>query len=415
MGRLFHCEKEHLVVRPLRLAVMLEQTLNVGGGFQQALNDLLWLRDWAAQSGDEIVVYSPHRQTLEILREFSITARLLKFGVFDHAFLFLKYCRPFDLVQIALKLKSPFERVMIRDGIDVVHFTSTSKRHLLLYELPFIITIFDGCHRDAPEFPEVRTFGEFERREILFGLASTKAALVIVNAQELIDDLCRRYAMERERAVCIPFSPSTYVIRSTDDAAADAAVLSKYRLEPGYLFYPAQFWPHKNHITLLAALALLKQQGIRERLVLCGSDRGVRETIDKAITSYDLSDQVSIVGFVKSSELAALYRGASALVMPSYFGPTNLPPLEAWAVGTPVIYPEAFKVQAGDAALLFDYDDPRSLADAIITLGAGGTRERLRLAGELRLKQFAEETEIGRQQFVRRLERLKHRLALTLL
>ena len=53
--------------------------------------------------------------------------------------------------------------------------------------------------------------------------------------------------------------------------------------------------------------------------------------------------------------------------MPSYFGPTNLPPLEAWAVGTPVIYPEAFKAQAGDAAILFDYDDPRSLADAIVS------------------------------------------------
>ncbi|WFU43653.1 glycosyltransferase family 1 protein [Bradyrhizobium sp. CB82] len=401
-------------MRPLRLAVMLEQALDVGGGFQQPLNDLLWLRDWAAQSGNEIVVYSPHVQTLGILKEFGVDARLLKFGILDHIFLFLKYCRPFDLVQIAIELKSPFERALIRDGVDLVHFTSTSKRHLLLYQLPFIITIFDGCHRDAPEFPEVRTFGEFERREILFGLASTKAALVIVNAQELIDDLCRRYAMGRERAVCIPFSPSTYVAQSPGNAAADAAVLDKYRLEPGYLFYPAQFWPHKNHITLLAALAQLRQQGIKQRLVLCGSDRGGREKIDEAITSYGLSDQVSIVGFVESSELGALYRGASALVMPSYFGPTNLPPLEAWAVGTPVIYPEAFKAQAGDAAILFDYDDPRSLADAIISLGADGTRERLRAAGELRLKHFAAETEIGRRQFARQLERLKHRLALSL-
>jgi glycosyltransferase involved in cell wall biosynthesis len=96
--------------------------------------------------------------------------------------------------------------------------------------------------------------------------------------------------------------------------------------------------------------------------------------------------------------------------MPSYFGPTNLPPLEAWAVGTPVIYPEAFKAQAGDAAILFDYDDPRSLADAIVGLRTDGTRERLRTAGQLRL---AQETEAGRVQFARHLERLKHRLVLT--
>ncbi|MFK4658890.1 glycosyltransferase involved in cell wall biosynthesis [Bradyrhizobium japonicum] len=400
-------------MRPLRLAVMLEQALEVGGGFQQPLNDLLWLRDWAAKSGNEIVVYSPYPKTLEILKEFGVVARLRKFGVLDYVFLFLKYCGPFDLVQIALKLKSPFERALIRDGIDVVHFTSTSKRHLLLYELPFIITIFDGCHRDAPEFPEVRTFGEFERREILFGLASTKAAVVIVNAPELIDDLSRRYAMERDRAVCIPFSPSAYVGQAAPDATDDAAVLAKYRLEPGYLFYPAQFWPHKNHMTLLAALASLRERGITERLVLCGSDRGGRDKINAAIRTSGLSDQISIIGFVESAELGALYRGAAALVMPSYFGPTNLPPLEAWAVGTPVIYPEAFRAQAGDAAILFDYDDPRSLADAIIALRTDGTRERLSAAGHLRLAQFAAETKAGHAQFARHLERLKHRLALT--
>ncbi|QQO36563.1 glycosyltransferase [Bradyrhizobium diazoefficiens] len=400
-------------MRPLRLAVMLEQALEVGGGFQQPLNDLLWLRDWAAKSGNEIVVYSPYPKTLEILKQFGVAAHLRKFGALDYAFLFLKYCGPFDLVQIALKLKSPFERALIRDGVDVVHFTSTSKRHLLLHQLPFIITIFDGCHRDAPEFPEVRTFGEFERREILFRLASTKAVAVIVNASELIDDLCRRYAMERDRAICIPFSPSTYISRSAPDAAADAAVLAKYRIEPGYLFYPAQFWPHKNHITLLAALALLRERGVTERLVLCGSNRSGRDKIDLAIRTYGLSDQISIIGFVESAELGALYRGASALVMPTYFGPTNLPPLEAWAVGTPVIYPEAFKAQAGDAAILFDYDDPRSLADAIISLRAEGTRGRLSAAGHLRLAQFAEETKAGHQEFGRHLERLKHRLALT--
>ena len=101
-------------------------------------------------------------------------------------------------------------------------------------------------------------------------------------------------------------------------------------------------------MTLLAALAGLRERGITERLVLCGSDRGGRDKIYAAIRSYGLSSQISIIGFVESAELGALYRGAAALVMPSYFGPTNLPPLEAWAVGTPVIYPEAFKTQAGD-------------------------------------------------------------------
>ena len=398
-------------MKPLRFGVILEQPVEVGGGFQQPLNDVLWFDKWAKQSGNEAVIFTPHRATRETLKGFGIEAELLKAGIRDHVMLFLKYCGPFDLVQVALRMMSPYEKALVRREVDVVYFTNPSKWHLLLYKLPFISTIFDGCHRDAPEFDEVREFGDFERREVLFRSLATKAVLVIANAPELIDALSRRYAMEQDRAICIPFSPSISVARSASaDPKDDAAVLAKYRLESGYLFYPAQFWPHKNHATLLAALALLREQGISKRLVLCGSDRGAGKNIDELISRYGLSQQVSILGFVDSSELAALYRGAAALVMPSYFGPTNLPPLEAWAVGTPVIYPEAFKAQAGDAAILFDYDSPRSLADAIIAVEPEEARERLRRAGAARLQYFAGEIEAGRRRFAAQLERLRHRL-----
>ena len=59
-----------------------------------------------------------------------------------------------------------------------------------------------------------------------------------------------------------------------------------------------------------------------------------------------------------------LYRQSIALVMPSYFGPTNLPPLEAFQLGTPVLYPNkpGLKEQVGNAALLMDLKDPNSMA-----------------------------------------------------
>jgi glycosyltransferase involved in cell wall biosynthesis len=411
LGCLFGGKEGLEPVRPFRVGIVLEQAVEVGGGFQQSLSDLLWFRDWAAAADTDIVVFTPHRKSLALLADFGVTAEILKPGILDRIALFLKYSGPFDLLQFTLRFRTPYERRLMAAGVDVVYFTTTSHWHLLLYKLPFIVTIFDGCHRDAPEFDEVREFGEFERREMLFRSASTKAALVITNAEALIDALCRRYAMERSRAVCIPFSPSVYVSRSaTDSETDDAAILLKHKLEPGYLFYPAQFWPHKNHATLLCALALLRDRGIKKRLVLCGSNRGARGSVEALIAHYNLADQVAILGFVESAELGALYRGAMALIMTSYFGPTNLPPLEAWAVGTPVIYPEAFKEQCGDAAVLFDYDSPSSLADAIVSMDSADIRARIRTAGTVRLKHFVEQIEIGHQQFARDMERLKHRL-----
>jgi glycosyltransferase involved in cell wall biosynthesis len=396
-------------VKRYRIGVVLELPLEIGGGFQQSLNDIMWLREWADTADIDVAVFTTQPNNIAILADLGIKAELLRIGLFDRLFLFLKYSGLFDLLQYALRASPPFERRLIRNSVDIVYFTTTSNWHLVLYKLPFIITIFDGCHRDMPEFDEVREFAEFERREMVFRSASTKAALVLANAPEIVDTLCRRYAMERDRAVCIPFSPSPYVSRSVANEAEDAAVLGKYGLEPNYLFYPAQFWSHKNHATVLAALALLRERGLKKTLVLCGSDRGMRGPLEASIARYGLSDQVRILGFVPSSDLGALYRQAAALVMASYFGPTNLPPLEAWAVGTPIIYPEAFKAQAGDAAVLFDYDSPGSLAEAIVKVGSPEERARLVVAGRKRLQYFAEQTDEGHQELARHLIRLRYR------
>ncbi|MFL5238546.1 MAG: glycosyltransferase family 4 protein [Rhizomicrobium sp.] len=392
-----------------RIGVVLELPLEVGGGFQQSLNNIIWLQTWAASADMDTLVFTTLSKNVAILADLGIKAELLRIGLFDRLFLFLKYSGLFDLLQYALRSCPPFEKRLIKSHVDIVYFTTTSNWHLVLYKLPFIITIFDGCHRDTPEFDGVREFAEFERREMVFRSASTKAALVIANAREVIDTLCRRYAMEPDRAVCIPFSPSTYVSQSVADETQDAAILKKYGLDPHYLFYPAQFWSHKNHSTVLAAMALLRDQGLKKILVLCGSDRGGRSGVESGIAQYGLADQVRVLGFVPSSDLGALYRQATALVMASYFGPTNLPPLEAWAVGTPVIYPEAFRAQVGDAAVLFDYDSPFSLAEAIIKIGSAEERARLVIAGNDRLQYFARQTEEGHQQFARHLKKLRYR------
>ena len=53
--------------------------------------------------------------------------------------------------------------------------------------------------------------------------------------------------------------------------------------------------------------------------------------------------------------------------MPSYFGPTNIPPLEAMALGCPVAVSNKYAMpeQVGDAGLLFDPDSPEEMAACI--------------------------------------------------
>ncbi len=79
--------------------------------------------------------------------------------------------------------------------------------------------------------------------------------------------------------------------------------------------------------------------------------------------------------------------------MPTYFGPTNIPPLEAFEIGTPVIYSNlvGLREQVGEAALLCDLNNPNSLANYLIGLKNNEIdKQELILKGRLRLKELDE-------------------------
>jgi glycosyltransferase involved in cell wall biosynthesis len=74
--------------------------------------------------------------------------------------------------------------------------------------------------------------------------------------------------------------------------------------------------------------------------------------------------------------------------MPTYFGPTNLPPLEAFALKVPVLYSDiaGLRDQVGEAALLMNLKDPTSMAEHIKNLmNDEQLRNRLIEAGQKRL------------------------------
>ena len=111
-----------------------------------------------------------------------------------------------------------------------------------------------------------------------------------------------------------------------------------------------------------------------------------KEKIICCAKKYDLLDNLIFTGFISNKELIALYKFSLALVMPTYFGPTNIPPLEAFNIGVPVIYPDliGLRDQVGNAALLVDLDDPSSLSNCLLKL-----REDNNLRNDLIKKGFA--------------------------
>ena len=105
-------------------------------------------------------------------------------------------------------------------------------------------------------------------------------------------------------------------------------------------------------------------------VVFAGGDAGNLEHVKKTSEELNLSKQVHFLGFINNEDLVNLYKQSIALVMPTFFGPTNIPPLEAFALGVPVLYSDlpGLKEQVGEAALLLNLDNPDSMATHLLSL-----------------------------------------------
>jgi len=219
-------------------------------------------------------------------------------------------------------------------------------------------TIHDLMHRYESHFEEYQN-GEYDLREKHFSLISknTNGVLVdsIVGKQHVIES----YNINEEKVFVLPFVPPFYLLESNP-----LDVKLKYSLPSKYFFYPAQFWEHKNHNNLLLALKSLKDRSIECNLVLVGAKKNNYNSVIKKIEELGLSDNVYILGYVSNDDMASLYMSALATTFVSLIGPTNIPPLEAMVLGSPLICSNVYAMpeQVGDAALLVDPKNPIDIA-----------------------------------------------------
>ena len=233
-------------------------------------------------------------------------------------------------------------------------------------DLPYVTTVWDLNHNDIPAYPEVSRRDGFKNRQAGYMLKLPRATRIIVGNNVGKRDICTYYPVdERKIRIINMFTP-----QDVFNIEPDESILDKYKLEKGkYIYYPAHFWAHKNHIRILKALKELKNRG--EYLTCVFSGVGTRlNFIKDKIKEFGLEEQVKFVGFISRAEVFALYKNALALTYASVFGPDNIPPLEALAFGCPVIVSgiDGHREQLGNVVEYFDVFDHIDLANKIENL-----------------------------------------------
>lgn len=210
----------------------------------------------------------------------------------------------------------------------------------------------------------------------------TRASFVITGNEMGAKEIRRTYGIYPDRIKIIPFFTPPSIV----NYSLKSKLPKLDNLPNKYIYYPAQFWSHKNHFNLIQSLKIYQEKYDKQlHLVLSGADKGNLQYIRKVVKKCGLEDCVHFLGFLSFEDMVATYQYAEALVYVSFLGPNNIPPLEAMALGCPVLVSdfEGHRQQFEDSVLYINPMNPKDIADGLnIMLSSDRIRNELIFKGK---------------------------------
>jgi glycosyltransferase involved in cell wall biosynthesis len=262
---------------------------------------------------------------------------------------------------------------------------------------PAIAWIPDFQHKAMPElFSRAAVW----KRELGFR-AQIRGGRTIMLSSDDARHACESYfpsTVGRTKTVHFAIAPGPHIPYAQARAVADS-----YGLPEHYIFMPNQFWRHKNHRLVLAAVSALRAQGRQVVIAASGKQSDPRDPGYFPSFAHDLAqagvqDQLRLLGLVPYAHLSLLMRASSALLNASLFEGWSTSVEEARCMGVPMILSDlpVHREQMGDGAQYFDRHSAAALTQALASFQPQAPAERelrasaAREAALLRIQAFAD-------------------------
>jgi glycosyltransferase involved in cell wall biosynthesis len=253
---------------------------------------------------------------------------------------------------ILLKSQSDIRKHLATIDVYFCPFGSLSPRPL---PLPTVVTLVDIQEVYHPEFFSL--YGLLARAYHYRG--STKMADRVITISHFSrKSIVEHHGISNEKVIVAHLCADERFYRAPQIARPPAQPLPQK-----YIFYPANYWQHKNHDLLLRAIQWIRvEKHIDIHLVLTGFPQKNGYPLAEKIGEYELSNQVHQLGYIPVEELAYLYLHAQLMVFPSLFEGFGIPLVEAMAAGCPVLAANTTSLpEIGQGCVC--YFDPCSVED----------------------------------------------------
>jgi glycosyltransferase involved in cell wall biosynthesis len=249
-----------------------------------------------------------------------------------------------------------------------------------------VVTIHDLIYRRYPEAHSgVRSWG----MRGLVRLAAERSDRVIAVSTSTRDDIVQFLGTDPERIDVVPHGLGA---TPAGEPTSEQELRRRHRLDRRKVVLSVSAKrPHKNLVALLDALAAIPAD-TRPVLVLPGYPTWHEADLREHAGRLGVEDDVRFLGWVSADDLEGLYAMSECFVFPSLYEGFGLPVLEAMRRGVPVACSDRSSLPevAGDAALLFDPDDPGAIRQAMERLlGDRALAGELARLGRARAEEFS--------------------------
>jgi glycosyltransferase involved in cell wall biosynthesis len=230
----------------------------------------------------------------------------------------------------------------------------------------------DFQHVHLPQFftPRERILRDREYKSICAGCDK-----VIVSSNCAREDLLSFAPEHAHKAELLRFVASPM---PRHDAIELPELEKLYSFNSPYFLLPNQFWAHKNHRVVIAALQKLKRQSKSVLVLATGSTEDYRNpaffpSLMQYAAECDVEDLFRVLGKIPFDHLASLMQHAIAFINPSRFEGWSTTVEEAKSMGKQIILSDipVHREQAPSRGILFPSEDPEALAEALIVASTG--------------------------------------------
>jgi len=330
----------------MKIGIFFESQINSGGGFNVSQTRLEFLSK-SLEKNYSYECFVTNKDSLNYLKKKGNYNLLnFKLNFFTKIIFFLHKFKLLKKVFSVFKIKNPLEKKIKERNIDVLFFISPSSFVQFCDSTPFVYSIWEMQHKSIPYFPEYRdnkySQSNYQLREDSYKYAVDRAFKIVVDTKKTEEDVKISYNSNRddlfEIQAFVPNLPTYYEKIKTKydfDKIFEDFNLPKKKV----LFYPAQFWPHKNHIYLIKSFEMMLKQNNNEFiLVFTGHDKGNKKYIINEIEKRNLQNHIFLLNYLSLEQIISLYKNSFALTMTSLVGRSSLPLREAFYFKLPVFY-----------------------------------------------------------------------------